>query len=91
MPTWRDLLIVLTAGWTNAESLSDQQIQNVNVTVYSVGLGAAYRLNRYFTLFGGYALLRQRVGQSSTTLDVDADQSRVKIGIQFGYPIAFDL
>ncbi len=74
-----------------AESLSDQQIQKIDVSVVSVGLGAAYRINPYITVFGGYSFLRQRVGQSSTTQDFDADANRVKVGIQFGYPIAFDL
>ena len=91
MPTWRDLLIILNAGWTKAESLSDEQIQNIDVSVVTVGLGAAYRINSYITVFGGYSFLRQRVGQSSTTQDFDADANRVKVGIQFGYPIAFDL
>lgn len=91
MPTWRDLLIIFNAGWTKAESLSDQQIQKIDVSVVSVGLGAAYRINPYITVFGGYSFLRQRVGQSSTTQDFDADANRVKVGIQFGYPIAFDL
>jgi opacity protein-like surface antigen len=91
MPTWRDLLIILNAGWTKAKSLSDEQIQNIDVSVVTVGLGVAYRVNPYVTVFGGYSFLRQRVGQSSTTQDFDADQNRVKVGIQFGYPIAFDL
>jgi opacity protein-like surface antigen len=91
MPTWRDLLIILNAGWTKAKSLSDEQIENIDVSVVTVGLGAAYRVNPYVTVFGGYSFLRQRFGQSSTTQDFDADQNRVKVGIQFGYPIAFDL
>ena len=33
----------------------------------------------------------QRVGRSSTTPDVDGDQSRVRFGLQFGYPLAFDM
>ena len=27
----------------------------------------------------------------TTTPDADADQNRVKVGVQFGYPFAFDL
>ena len=90
MPTWRDLLIIFNPGWTQAESLSDRQIQRIDIDAFSLGLGAAYRINRYVTLFGGYTFLRQRVGSKSTTPDVDADQNRVKVGVQFGYPFAFD-
>jgi hypothetical protein len=90
MPTWRDLLIIFSPGWTQAESLSDQQVQRVDVDAFTLTLGAAYRLNRYVTVFGGYSFFRQRVGRFSTTLDFDADQNRVKVGIQFGYPMGFD-
>jgi hypothetical protein len=91
MPTWRDLLVIFNPGWTQAESLSDRQIQRVDIDVVSLGLGAAYRVSRYITVFGGYTFLRQRVGSKSTTPDFDADQNRVKVGVQFGYPFAFDL
>lgn len=91
LPTWKDWLVVLTPAWTKADSLSTRQLQRVDVTVFTVILGAAYRFNDYITAFGGYSFLRQRVGRSSTTPDVDADQSRVRFGVQFGYPLAFDL
>ena len=63
----------------------------VDVKVFTLGLGAAYRFNPYVTFFGGYSFLIQRVGRFSTTQDFDADQNRVKLGVQFGYPFAFDL
>ncbi len=91
MPTWRDLIIIFNPMWTKAESLSDRQIQHVDVTVFTLNLGAAYRLTPYITVFGGYSFLRQRLGSASTTPDFDADQNRVKVGLQFGYPFAFDL
>jgi opacity protein-like surface antigen len=78
-------------GMRKAESLSDRQVQRIDVTVFTVTLGAAYRINPYVTVFGGYSFLRQRLGSSSTTPDFDADENRVKVGVQFGYPFAFDL
>jgi len=89
--TLRDLIVVFNPAWTKAESLSDQQIERVDVKVFTLSIGAAYRLNPYTTIFGGYSFLLQRVGQFSTTQDFDADQNRVKVGIQFGYPFAFDM
>ena len=77
--------------WTQAESLSDRQIQHIDVSVFTLSLGAAYRLSPYITVFGGYSFFLQRLGCSSTTPDFDADQNRVKVGMQFGYPFAFDL
>ena len=62
-----------------------------DVSVLTLGLGAAYRLSPYVTIFGGYSFLLQRVGRFSTTQDFDADQNRVKVGVQFGYPFAFDM
>jgi hypothetical protein len=91
MPTWRDLIVVFNPMWTKAESLSNRQIQRVDVTVFTLGLGGAYRVNPYMTVFGGYSFLRQRLGSSSTIQAFDADQNRVKVGVQFGYPFAFDL
>jgi len=89
--TLRDLIVIFNPAWTKAESLSSRQIERVDVGVFTLGLGAAYRLNRYVTIFGGYSFLLQRVGQFSTTQDFDADQNRVKVGVQFGYPFAFDM
>jgi hypothetical protein len=91
MPTWRDLLVIVNPGWTQAESLSDRQIQRIDIDVFTLGLGAAYRVSRYITVFGGYTFLHQRLGRASTTPDFDADQNRAKVGVQFGYPFAFDL
>jgi len=89
--TLRDLVVIFSPAWTKAESLSDRQIQRVDVGLFTLGLGAAYRLNPYVTFFGGYSFLLQRVGRFSTTQDFDADQNRVKFGVQFGYPFAFDM
>src|SRR5215467_2249960 len=89
--TLRDWIVVFTPAWTKAESLSDRQIQRVDVGIFTLGLGAAYRLNPFVTFFGGYSFLLQRVGRFNTTQDFDADQNRVKFGVQFGYPFAFDM
>ena len=89
--TLRDLVVLFNPAWTKAESLSSRQIERVDVGVFTLGLGAAYRLNPYVTLFGGYSFLLQRVGRFSTTQDFDADENRVKVGVQFGYPFAFDM
>ncbi len=87
----KELIVIFNPAWTKAESLSDRQIERVDVGLFTLGLGAAYRVSRYVTIFGGYSFLLQRVGKFSTTQDFDADQNRVKVGVQFGYPFAFDM
>jgi len=44
--------VVFNPAWTKAESLSDQQIERVDVKVFTLSIGAAYRLNPYTTIFG---------------------------------------
>jgi len=55
--TLRDLIVVFNPAWTKAESLSDQQIERVDVKVVHAEHRAAYRLNPYTTIFGGYSFL----------------------------------
>ena len=61
----------------------------MNVQAFSLGLSAVYQIARYTSLFGGYTFLHQRTGGSSS-LQADADQNRVRFGVQFGYPINFN-
>jgi hypothetical protein len=91
LPLMKDLIVLFNPIWTEAESLSSRQIERVDVDLFTLGLGAAYRVNPYITVFGGYSFLLQRVGRFSTTQTFDADQNRVKFGVQFGYPFGFDL
>jgi len=89
--TLRDLIVIFNPALTKAESLSDRQIERVDVSVFTLGFGAAYRLSPSITIFGGYSFLLQRVGHFSTTQDFDGDQNRVKVGLQFGYPFALHM
>jgi len=43
----------------------------------------------YANLFAGYTFYQQRTGGSSTQ-QVDVDQNRVRVGVQFGYLFNFD-
>ena len=85
----RDLTFFVTPSYHTAKSVSNQQTNQVDVTAYEVGLGATYRLSRYITIFGGYNFLRQRTGGGATT-QLDADQNRVRLGLQFGYPLSLN-
>jgi predicted porin len=90
MPTFiRDLVIRLYTSYNRAKSLDSGQttVQDIDVTSYTVNLGAAYYFNPYISIFGGYDYIRQRTGDQAT-LQVDGDQHRVRVGFQLGYPIA---
>jgi hypothetical protein len=86
---WRDLFVVITPAYSIAESLSRAQTERVDVRALTVNLGLTYQIARYASVFGGYTLLQQRTGGASS-VGVDADQNRVRVGLQFGYPINFD-
>ena len=62
----------------------------VNVKALLLTLGVTYQLARFASVFGGYTFFQQRSGGTSSSDLVDVDQSRVRFGLQFGYPINFD-
>jgi len=85
----RSLLVVFSPAYSVAESVSSQQTGTVDVQTFTLGLAAYYQVARYTNLFAGYTFFRQRTGGSSS-VQLDADQNRVRFGVQFGYPINFD-
>jgi predicted porin len=90
MPTWiRDLIFLVSPSWNKSESVDTHVASQVDVESFRVELGLAYRLSRYASIFAGYDYIRQRTGQSSTN-QVNADQNRVRIGLQVGYPFSLD-
>jgi hypothetical protein len=90
LPTWiRDLTFLINPSYTKAKSVDDRQASQVNVEAYRLNLLAGYRITRYAALFAGYEFIHQRTGNSSTQ-QVDADQNRVRIGLQVGYPFSLD-
>jgi len=85
----RGLYVVVNPAYSKADSVSSQQTAQVDVESYSLGLAAMYRVARYVSLFGEYRFLRQRTAGSSAQ-QVDVDQNRIRIGVQFGYPFTFN-
>jgi hypothetical protein len=85
----RGLIFVFNPVYDIAESVSSRQAEQVDVQTFRLILGMSYRLNQYTTVFAGYAFLRQRTGQSSST-QVEVDQNLVRVGLQVGYPFYFD-
>ena len=91
LSTWqRGLLIVVNPVYSIAESVGSRQTERIDVKSLTLNLGVTYQLARYVSVFGGYTLFQQRTGGTSSSGQVDADQNRVRFGLQFGYPINFD-
>ena len=85
----RGLFVVLSPAYSTSESVGPKRTGQVNVEAVTLNLGATYQIAQYVALFGGYTFLRQRTGGSSS-IQLDADQNRIRFGLQLGYPINFD-
>jgi hypothetical protein len=80
------LIVTFGPEYSIAKSITSAQGQTVDARSLTVNLGASYRLARYVNIFVGYTFYQQRTG-SSSSINLDADQNRVRVGLQFGYPI----
>jgi len=88
----KGLTVQLSPRYSIVESPRDDSI---DVRSFTLGVQAAYRITPVVALVAGYQFFRQRsdstiVTTAGTGLAADADQNRVFVGIQFGYPIRFD-
>jgi len=90
LPTLRrGLLVVFDTTYNTAESVSSRQTQQVDVKALTLNLQVTYQIASFASVFGGYTFFQQRTTGSSS-VQFDADQNRVRFGLQFGYPINFD-
>jgi hypothetical protein len=85
----RGLVILASPSYTHSEPIGPNQVGQETRQSVNLFIGANYQLARFTTIFGGYTFFWQR-SQGSSTTAIDVDQNRVRIGIQFGYPINFE-
>jgi hypothetical protein len=88
----RGLTVQVSPIYSMEESTRDDSI---DVRSFTVGVQATYRITPVVALVAGYQFFHQRsdsttVTTAGTPFATDADQNRVFVGIQFGYPIRFD-
>jgi hypothetical protein len=88
----RGLTVQLSPRYSIVESARDDSI---DVRSFTFGVQATYRITPVVAFVAGYQFFHQRsdstaLTTSGTPLANDADQNRVFVGIQFGYPIRFD-
>jgi hypothetical protein len=84
----RGLILSFGPSYTMAESPDDR----IDVRAITVPLQVTYRMTEWLALVGAYQFFHQRsegsaTGQGAQSLAVNADQNRVWLGVQFGYPI----
>jgi hypothetical protein len=84
----RGLFIVFNPSYTRSDPIGPTQPGQGEINAFTLGLSAAYQLAPFVNLVGGYSFFYQRTSRASST--PDADQNRVRLGLQFGYPINFD-
>ena len=88
----RGLAITFAPQYTIVKTHSDDRI---DVESLILPIGAAYRFNEWIAAVASYQFFRQRSDSTVRTasgaeLASDADQNRIFVGVQFGYPFRFD-
>jgi hypothetical protein len=88
----RGLTVQLNPRYSIAKSPHGHAI---DIKAFTGALYAIYRLTDVIALVGGYQFFRQRSDSTELTrtglpIATDADQNRVFVGVQLGYPIRFD-
>jgi hypothetical protein len=89
------LLRGLTLTFAPRYSMLESEDDRIDLRVISLPIVATYRITAWLAAVASYQFYQQRndgVTRSRTGAFVaeDADQNRVFVGLQFGYPITFD-
>jgi hypothetical protein len=88
----RGLLVQVSPRYNILES---GRGDSIDVHSFTFGVQATYRITPVIAFVAGYQYFHQRsdstaVTDRGTPFATDADQNRVFVGLQFGYPIRFD-
>jgi hypothetical protein len=77
-------------------SIIDRVDSSEDIVSFTLPIQVSYHFTPYIAVIAGYQFFHQRTDApraaqtAGTALATDADQNRVFVGIQFGYPIRFD-
>ena len=92
----RGLTLSLGARYAWVESPDNRQ-PRIDIQTFTLPLTATYRITAWIAAVAGYQFYRQRTGsapvvnqRSGLVIAEDADQNRIFVGLQFGYPFTFD-
>lgn len=73
----------------------DDRPRPIDIQAFTMPLTATYRLTAWIAAVASYQFFRQRtdgvvISRTGEVFAEDADQNRVFVGLQFGYPFTFD-
>ena len=92
----RGLTLSLGARYAWVQS-PDNRDPNIDIQTFTMPLTATYRITAWIAAVAGYQFYRQRTGgepvlnqRTGQVIAEDADQNRIFVGLQFGYPFTFD-
>jgi hypothetical protein len=85
----------LTLSFAPRYSIVESDDDRIDIRAVTVPLTATYRLTAWIAAVASYQFYQQRADSTVITrrgrvIAEDADQNRVFVGLQFGYPITFD-
>jgi len=88
----KGLTLSFLPSYTFVNSTNNDRI---DLTSFTAPLMLTYRLTAWMAAVARYQFFRQRtdhpiLDRSGNVLATDADQNRIFVGLQFGYPITFD-
>jgi hypothetical protein len=91
----RGLTMSLAPRYSIVKSPDDGRDRPIDIQSFTLPLTATYRLTAWVAAVASYQFYRQRtdgliLSRSGLVIAEDADQNRVFVGLQFGYPFTFD-
>jgi hypothetical protein len=89
------LLRGLTLSFAPRYSMLESEDERIDLRSITIPLTATYRLTAWLAAVASYQFYQQRTDSVARTrggdlIAEDADQNRVFVGLQFGYPLTFD-
>ena len=88
----------LLLSFAPTHAIAESPDGRIDTRAITVPLQVTYRLTPWLALVGAYQFFHQRssgtaagpTGQTGQSLAINADQNRIWLGLQFGYPITFN-
>ncbi|HEU5322100.1 MAG TPA: hypothetical protein VFX28_14955, partial [Methylomirabilota bacterium] len=89
------LLRGLTLAVAPRYNIEESDDDRVDIRSFTLSLSAAYRLTAWMSAVAAYRFFHQRSDSTALTglglpIATDADQNRVWVGLQLGWPVRFD-
>ena len=89
------LLRGLTVSFAPRYSMLESEDERIDLRAITIPLTATYRLTAWLAAVASYQFYQQRTdsvarNRAGELLAEDADQNRVFVGLQIGYPLTFD-